>query len=215
MFMGYFTNIYYINSFWQAKRKTVHQYNPGQFISFTWMFPKIGGTPPKWMVKKWKTLFFNGWFGGILPTIFGNIHLNSSQFGAPGYPDFHYLFWWPTRGSVTINCSPSSNCPTAPGSGPKRRVGGQPAVQLPLSEPETLQVRKPCVLGDVGSGSWVGTNIPIRFKMNSNSPFWRDSFKSLFFFAVMSILHSHLQKSTEYWMINLNFKHRAFCWTGN
>ena len=30
-----------------------------------WVFPKIGGTPPKWMVyNKWKTLLFNGWFGG-------------------------------------------------------------------------------------------------------------------------------------------------------
>ena len=40
-----------------------------------WVFPKIGGTPPKWRVyNKWKTLLFNGWFGGKT-TIFGNIHL--------------------------------------------------------------------------------------------------------------------------------------------
>ncbi len=40
-----------------------------------WMFPKIGGKPPKWMAKiSWKTLWTNGWFGGFSPYVWFNTH---------------------------------------------------------------------------------------------------------------------------------------------
>ena len=38
-----------------------------------WMFPKIGGKTPKWMVKIKENPIKMGWFGGT--TIFGNIHM--------------------------------------------------------------------------------------------------------------------------------------------
>ena len=43
-------------------------------IGNTWVFPKIGGKPPKWMVKIMeKPIKINGWFGGT--PIFGNTNI--------------------------------------------------------------------------------------------------------------------------------------------
>ena len=39
-----------------------------------WMFPKIGGKPPKWMVKIMESPVKMDDLGGK-PTIFGNIHV--------------------------------------------------------------------------------------------------------------------------------------------
>ena len=39
-----------------------------------WMFPKIAGKSPKWMVKIMENYFLMDDLGGK-PTIFGNIHL--------------------------------------------------------------------------------------------------------------------------------------------
>ena len=40
-----------------------------------WVFPKIGGKPPKWMIYNGKP-YWNGWFGGTI--IFGNTHVQNS-----------------------------------------------------------------------------------------------------------------------------------------
>ena len=34
-------------------------------IPIKWMFPKIGGKPPKWMVKIMEKPYWNGWFRGF------------------------------------------------------------------------------------------------------------------------------------------------------
>ena len=40
--------------------------------SWLWVFPKIGGKPPKWIIYKGSP-YQNGWFGGT--TIFRNTHM--------------------------------------------------------------------------------------------------------------------------------------------
>ena len=101
------------------------------------------------------------------PTIFGNIHLNSSQFGAPWFP---YLFTTfsgdQAAGRSLSTASPSSNCPTerirteTAGRGP---AGGpaSPIWTRNASSKEAMHVR---AFEDVGSGSWVGTNIPYKIQ---------------------------------------------------
>ena len=44
-------------------------------IPCIWMFPKIGGFPPKWMVKIMENPFNMDDFG-VKPTILGNTHIN-------------------------------------------------------------------------------------------------------------------------------------------
>ena len=52
-------------------------WNPHDFTRFsTWVFPKIGGKPPKWMVYNGKPYFLMDDLGGK-PTIFGNIHIQT------------------------------------------------------------------------------------------------------------------------------------------
>ncbi len=57
--------------------------------SSTWMFPKIGGKTPKWMVKIMENPIKMGWFGGT--PIFGNTHINSHTFGFKTCDTWN---WW-------------------------------------------------------------------------------------------------------------------------
>ena len=73
-------------------------------ITPIWVFPKIGGKPPKWMVKIMENPIKMGWFGGT--TIFGNIHIglikwvwlgvfHPTNIGVLCTPFIHDRFWGP------------------------------------------------------------------------------------------------------------------------
>ena len=52
-----------------------------------WMFPKIGGKTPKWMVFIYgKPLWTNGWFGGGLPPLFLETSIYGSVLGGAPPP---------------------------------------------------------------------------------------------------------------------------------
>ena len=58
------------------------QYMDVGYNTNIWVFPKIEGKPPKWMVKIMEnTLLIHGWFGGK-PTIFWNIHIGDGVFSS-------------------------------------------------------------------------------------------------------------------------------------
>ena len=72
------------------------------------MFPKVGIPQNGWW-KSWKTLFFNGWFGGFYPTIFGNILIRWSLILLPGgvastiyLPGLLPRFPWPRAASIPL-----------------------------------------------------------------------------------------------------------------
>ena len=53
---------------------------------------KNRGGPSKWMSYKWKTLFFNGWFGGKTPLF---LETSTYLLKIVGWKMFHFLLNWP------------------------------------------------------------------------------------------------------------------------
>ena len=92
--------------------------------------PKIGGKPPKWMVKimenHGKTILIHGWFGGSFPTILGNTHLISRGRWAPTTLNSYDHLILPRFGMFQIHwqfCMLGAN--PAPKSGVKTNGGGR------------------------------------------------------------------------------------------
>ena len=122
---------------------------------------------------------------GGKPTIFGNIQPEFKPIWGSRVP---YLFTT-TRGLVTINCLtklqlPHRKDPDRNGGSGASRGSSFPYLNRNASGKEAMHVgARRCRKRFLSRNK-----IPIRFKMNSNCPFWRDSLKVCL--AVMSILHS-------------------------